>query len=828
MRVRVTSTVVLAAVAGGLFAYIYFVERHQSSTDQDLARKSRLLRFERRQVRGLTLARRGAKPVVIEREPAAGGGMSPSAEIEGERFSITSPEALPADRGTLAGLVGTLEFLEYRRVVKDASREDPQLGLKDPRLVVTLKLAELGQKPGAAGGGGGREESVRLSFGGASASGDVYVARDDQPAVYLVEKRHFDGLDKGLGELRDARLSPFGREAVTALSWTTSAGEKVALEKDATSGWKLTSPWRMRASRERTDAVLRRLEDLKSTRLLAARAAADAGTYGVTSTSPTLQVTAGQERRTLRVGGPCPAAAGAEGATDKPQVQVVTERGQAVCAPRAALDELMEPAAGLRELRLVQGPEAEVARLVLDRDGKTLALERKAGLWYRAAAPATTARKAAGKPDAAPKTDKPDKPEKGDKPENEADRADATVVRKLFEDLSTFRALDARAVDVKAQGLEKPVARLQLFGEDGQLREELAVGGAVEGHPDRRWVRRGNEAVSLLVHGELLRQIEPDFLRFRRRQVLSFNRFDVKRLTLRRPAGPEEVLEQGEGGWRLTRPTAVAADADLTDRLVGMISDLSAERFVAERPAAEHQLDARALRMEAELSAAASKKPAAGDGGTSSAAGGTYVLEVGASTPGGGCFARAGKGAAAGPVFVLKADSCKDLHQLLATRRPFTLDEAKLTRVVLGGSLRQGELALEKRGPDWYRVAGASGPDGGDGAEPASQERMTELVSALRELRAVEIEGYGAAPAPAALETPRLLVRVTAGGQERTLTVGAPVPPPQPQPQPQPDHRRNPPPTPPFSGPAYARVSGVDVTYAVPPETVQRLATLAP
>src|SRR5262249_4057511 len=121
--------------------------------------------------------------------------------------------------------------------------------------------------------------------------------------------------------------------------------------------------------------------------------------------------------------------------------------------------------------------------------------------------------------------------------------AEDEAVRKWIEDVGAYRAVELvpANADAKKQGLSHPTV-VTIETETGG-KEVLKMGEAASG---RRNVRRGDEPVVLAVHAELGAQVRPDPLLFRARRVLSFVRFDARRLSARQ-GGVEEVAEKGEG-----------------------------------------------------------------------------------------------------------------------------------------------------------------------------------------------------------------------------------------------------------------------------------------
>jgi hypothetical protein len=320
----------------------------------------------------------------------------------------------------------------------------------------------------------------------------------------------------------------------------------------------------------------------------------------------------------------------------------------------------------------------------------------------------------------------------------QAQAADDEAVRKWIDDVFAYRALGF-----------KPVAGN--FPTTVTLDKDVIHVSAPQG--GRVFVRRGEEPVMLEMHAEVAQQFAPDPMTFRSRKILSFVRFDARKLVTN-----DEIAVKGEADtWKLEKPAGVEADADVMDKLLGALGDLRAEKFVAAPP----QKDVRKLTVTVEPPAGAKgEKPKAE----------THTVEIAAD-----CIARADDG----PSFVVAKEHCGELRAHLATRKLLTLAEDKLT----GLEIQRGgkKETAEKRGPAWYL-----------GDTQVDQSKIDALVTLLRGLSAQDAVAYG----PANL-APRLSLRVkTDGAPDAVLIVAA-------------DGR--------------ARVSGRDVTYQLPKDSVAQL-----
>ena len=561
--------------------------------------------------------------------------------------------------------------------------------------------------------GGGRELDFSVGTQSDPTGKSVYVAAGNEPRVFVVDKRFAEQVDKGADDLRDKRALALDRAQVATLR----VGD-VTLKREGPV-WRLAGG--VRADPTRVGDLEKAIEDLRVTRWVQKRP--DSGTAA--------QILAA-DAATVRIGGPCPG-------HDGERVAERTGRDDATfCLKSADTEKLVADPAQLRDSKLVLARSDEVKAVTIEAGGAKVALAREDGSW------------------------------KLKQPAGQA--ADDEAVRKWIEDLSAYRALEFAAFDPAKLGLLH--AALVTLETEAGGKEVVRIGDAQGG---RRWARRGDEPVALAVHAEVGGQVRADPLLFRSRRLLTFVRFDVKRLEGRQ-AGLEEVAQKGDSEtWKLVKPVALEADADVMDKLLSALADLRAERFLLTVPTG-------ALQAPRQLTVQVEPPPGAKtDGGIAKAE--THKVEVGADTEG-GCVARAD----GGPAFVVAKDKCADLRAHLATRKLLTLAEDKLSGFELARANRRERA--EKRGPNWYV-----------GSARVEQSRIDGLVSALRGLAAKDALTYGPDKAHG-LEHPRLVLRIQAeGSPEVTVAIGSAD----------------------AKGDAWARVSGRDVTYLLAKDQVESL-----
>jgi len=587
-----------------------------------------------------------------------------------------------------------LSAVEFLEFLRRIEADPSEYGLDQPRARIALE------------GGPG----LRLRVGSDDPTGrSVYVGREEGGPVYVAERNFLETLQRPLSEFRDKRVLPLDRAKLETLTLLRD-GRRTELERDQGT-WMMAGPVRTLANAEHVASLLDKLADLKATRIVA-DGVKGLKEYGLEGSPRSIAVKAGATE-TLLLGGSC----------GEHEGEIYAARmgatGAILCLAEEAAAGLLPTEEWLREARILPLSSDDARRVVIEAAQRKLVLERKGEEW--------SVTEPASQP------------------------ADDEVVRKWIDDLGAFRATTFVPVDEAAQGLGKP-ARVTVSGDEHGFTLSF---GATAG--PTRFVRRNDEQVTMKVHAEVSRSLAPDPLAFRKRRLLDFSRYDVKRIVTR-GAGEEEATKDESGAWRLSKPAALPGDSTVIDRVAGALAELAAEKFVAEKATAAHGLGSpsRELAVTVEPPAGLHDHHGEEDGEEEAEKEKVHRVQLGRTLDDQTCYGRLD---GEGPVFVLAESTCRTLRSPLVTRKLLSLDESN----VVGFILRRGkeEVVLEKRGPDWHRT----------GAGKVGSSRIEDLLGVIRDARARDVAGYGGD----AIAAPRILLTVrTDGAPDQTLTVGGP------------------------------------------------------
>lgn len=207
-------------------------------------RDKTLIKFERDKVDGAELSA-GGKTLAIAKD--------------GGEWKVTKPVQVRADFGAVEGLVGRLQTVQMKSIVKsDPTPADLKTyGLDKPEQSITLSL-------GSA--------RATLQLGGKAADGTVYARDTSKPAVMTVESALADDLKKGADEYRRKDIFEFRAYNATRIEFIrdgqTVAFEKVKADakdaKDAAETWRRVSPTPADASKDTIDGLLSRLSNMRA------------------------------------------------------------------------------------------------------------------------------------------------------------------------------------------------------------------------------------------------------------------------------------------------------------------------------------------------------------------------------------------------------------------------------------------------------------------------------------------------------------------------------------------------------------------------------------
>src|SRR6184192_3057923 len=166
------------------------------------------------------------------------------------------------------------------------------------------------------------------------------------------------------------------------------------------------------------------------------------------------------------------------------------------------------------------------------------------------------------------------------------DQADGAIVESLLSDLETWqkeRTIPAKEIEADKSklaeyGLNNPKLKLKLLGRDRPPEILFGKDAALEG---RMYVRFQNSKQTFLARQSVKKDIDKKPEEFRDRKLTDLTTAQVRRMTLKTPAGEME-LEKKSDHWDILKPLRARADDQKVGDLISQITTAQIQQFVAD------------------------------------------------------------------------------------------------------------------------------------------------------------------------------------------------------------------------------------------------------
>jgi hypothetical protein len=542
------TTVILAAIVLGVFAYLRFFEMKQPSTQEARRQAQNVVNFDRNKVDGVII-QNGDEKIEIRRRD--------------NRWRLETPFKDQADAALVENLLSDLETWQKEGTIpaKDIEADKSKLneyGLNRPKL--KLKLI-------------GSDRPPEILFGkDAALEGRMYVRFENSKETFLVRQSVKKDIDKKAEEFRDRKLTDLTTAQVRRIALKTAAGE-IELEKKG-DHWDIVKPLRARADDEKVGDLIAQITTARIQQFVADDHG-DLRPYGLAEPRGSITLFSqegkkdekveiadsiklfGQEEKgqTLQIG--------SVPEKEKDQVYVrFAPRGSVYALPKKIEEVLSAKPADLRDHHLVRIDTNVLDRITIDAPakGKTI-LARKDGNWTIAS--------------------------RNNVP------ADLGAVRRLIDAVQNERVtkfVEDIASNLPKYGLDKPHLQLTFSSFASENTAETKAGeepfatlafGKEDG--DNVYARLTDEPFVVAVHRGLLDQIPADPLQWQELSIFKFKPDQIHRLSV--TTDKELSLERGENNqWQWLKGNGVI-DGKNVQSLLATLSSLHAVRWLgATRP----------------------------------------------------------------------------------------------------------------------------------------------------------------------------------------------------------------------------------------------------
>src|SRR5438045_3457842 len=166
------------------------------------------------------------------------------------------------------------------------------------------------------------------------------------------------------------------------------------------------------------------------------------------------------------------------------------------------------------------------------------------------------------------------------------DQADGALVANLLSDLENWqkegsipaKAIEADKSKLNEYGLNNPKLKLKLLGQGRPPEIWFGKDAALEG---RMYVRLQNSKETFLAKQSVRKDVDKKPEEFRDRKLTDLTTAQVRRITLKTPAGEMELEEKADH-WDIIKPLRARADDGKVGDLISQITSARIQQFVAD------------------------------------------------------------------------------------------------------------------------------------------------------------------------------------------------------------------------------------------------------
>ena len=523
---KTRTTLLLALLAAGCFAYLWFVERHQESTRDAAESATKVLSFDRDKLDSLSL-RNGSTQLELRKKDGV--------------WQMEQPHQDRADTSAVDRLLGLLEGLRYDSKIDLSKEQEPELlkefGLADSETTLRFRA------------GAGKE--LELVLGKDSPIGQkLYVQLRGQHSAFVVRNELRGRITASPDEYRDHRLSATPVSSVEKLTIRSGEGE-IQLQRSG-NHWDLVKPLRARAASSKVNDLLAGMLTAQVSQFLA-EAPTPEQALSEPRATVTMSVEGEKEPLVLLVG----AAPTGDDGKDKCFAKL-SSRAAVTVLSNAALDPLIKARPNdLRDRKLIRVASDIVDRITIEPHGRPkIVVARKGENWVLKSG------------------------------ESES-TINEILASKLLADLQSAEATNFVAdvaADLSQYHLSEPSLRVTLSSYASENRVEFDAGekvlakllfGPPEG--DNAYCKLDDEPFVVAASKNLIGSIPSDAILLQPLDVVDFNPDDVVKISSRK-GSDTTVLEKRDGVWKVSGEGSVNLPA--VQAMLSLVSHLRTPKWI--------------------------------------------------------------------------------------------------------------------------------------------------------------------------------------------------------------------------------------------------------
>src|SRR6266568_830044 len=519
------TTLVLAAIALGVLAYLKFFEMKQPSTGEAKRQAQNVVNFDRNKISGIVI-QNGDEKIEMQRRD--------------NRWRLEAPIKDQADSSLIESLLSDLEnwqkdgTISAKEIETDKSKLN-EYGVNRPKL--RLKLI-------------GQDRPPAILFGkDAALEGKMYVRFENSKEAFLAGQSIKKDIDKKPEEFRDRKLTDLTIAQVSRVFLKTPAGE-MDLQKKG-DHWEIVKPLRARADDQKTNDLIAQITTARIQQFVADDHG-DLHPYGLAEPrgAITLFTQEDKQGQLLQIGSM------PEKEKDQTYVRFAS-RGFVYTVPKKIDEILNTKPDDLRDRHLVRFDTNVLDRITIDAPDKgRIVLARKGEEWTIA--------------------NRKNAPANSDEIRRFIDTVQNERVTKFVEDVAS---------NFPKYGLDKPQLQLTFSSFASENTAETKAGeepfatvafGKVDG--DNIYARMTDEPFVVAVRRGLLDQISPDPSRWQDLSIFKFTPVQIHRVSV--TTDKEVSLERDQRNqWHWLKGTGAINQASLQS-LLTTLSNLTAARWL--------------------------------------------------------------------------------------------------------------------------------------------------------------------------------------------------------------------------------------------------------
>jgi len=523
------TTLVLAAITLGVFAYLRFVEMKQPSTEEAKRQAQNVVKFDRNKINGIVI-QNGDEKIEMRRRD--------------NRWRLETPIKDQTDSSLIENLLSDLENWQRDGTIsaKEIEADKNKLteyGLNKPKL--RLKLI-------------GQDRPPEILFGkDAALEGKMYVRFEDSRETFLAGQSVKKDIDKKPEEFRDRKLTDLITAQVSRIILKTPAGE-MELQKKG-DHWEIVKPLRARGDDQKINDLIAQITTARIQQFVADDHG-DLSPYGLVEPrgAITLFTQADKPGQLMQIGG-IP-----ENEKDQTYVRFAL-RGFVYTVPKKIEEILNTKPDDLRDRHLVRIDTNVLDRITIEAPGKgKVVLARKDENWTI--------------------TNRQNTP------------ANSREIRRFIDTLQDERVtkfVEDVASNLAKYGLDKPQLQLTFSSFASENTAETKAGeqpfatvafGKVDG--ENVYARLADEPFVVALRRGLLDQISTDPLQWQELSIFKFKPEQIHRLSV--ITDKEFLLERGENNqWRRLKGSG-EINQNNVQSLLNTLSNLHAVRWLEATP----------------------------------------------------------------------------------------------------------------------------------------------------------------------------------------------------------------------------------------------------